>query len=795
MNVRNMILTMTVCLVITLPLAGCGSPEQKEANYIKRGNSLFDKGEFEKARVEYKNAARLKPADAEPFYRLGLVDEEEGNLRNAFAGFTAAEQQNSHFHPATLKIAQYHMAAEQYAETRRRIDAVLSEAPDDAEAHALNAALLLREKDFDSSEKEARVALAKEPTNITACSALTGLYSAKKDWAKAIDAINDGIAHNPKNLGLLILRVMVYEQMNDLPKIAESYQAIFKLNPDDTKFRVDLATTYIKANKLDEAEATLREGVAALPDNGDMKHKLVLFLNEHRGPEVAEKEIKDLMQANPKNDDVYFWLADLYITRGDTDKAIALLDQIVERGQFDQPALNARTMLARINVTQGNKELADKLVASVLEKAPDNRAALLLRAGSELESGYYQSAVSDLRTIVRTAPNDQNALQMLGEALLLQGHLDLAIDTMKKLSDLNPTNTAVRVRLAQIVNMNGDTKQAMDLITQVTKADPAYPVGWETAARISIGAKKWLPAEEAIHELDKIKGQHLTATFLEGQVLSANGKNDDALTKFTEVVSADPTTPLAEHALKALVDTYQKLGRVEAAETYLESLKTDNPEVSTLLGKCYAVTNKPDESAAAFDKAIAKNAPFQEPYLDRASLFLKEHKTEQALEVLKKGTLVAPADFRAPLAAASLLGDAGKYQEAIALYDDLLARNPGLDVAANNLAEIIADYLPGDSAALEKARQTAEHFSGSTNPLLLDTLAWVYFRQGNLPQAQTLMERALSQGGNIPPQVHYHYGEILEKSGKHDQAKAEFKQAVTDGAEYPGLEEAKKMLK
>ena len=119
----------------------------------------------------------------------------------------------------------------------------------------------------------------------------------------------------------------------------------------------------------------------------------------------------------------------------------------------------------------------------------------------------------------------------MGEALLQQGHLDLAIDTTKKLVDINPANFVARVRLAQMVQMNGDTKQAMELVSLVTKTSPDYAIGWEAAARIAIAAKEWLPAEEAIRTLDKIEGQHLTASFLEGQVLEANGKSEEAITE------------------------------------------------------------------------------------------------------------------------------------------------------------------------------------------------------------------------------------------------------------------------
>ncbi len=799
MSFRKHVLVMLGCLALSAPLAGCDNPEQKEAKHIKRGNALMEEANYKKARIEYKNAAQLKPTDAEPYYRLGLVDEHEGDLRNAFGNYTSAERQNPRYYPAVLKLAQYFMAAEQYDEARKRIEAALADEPNNAEAHAMQAALLLRQGKLDEAEKEGLDALEKDPASVSGTSALAGVYSAKKETEKAIATVNKGIEKNPKNLALLLLRVLLYQKQEDYPKVVESYKAIFMLKPEETQFRADLATILAKANKMDEAEQSLREGVKELPDNWGLKRQLVVFLAKNRGVDVAETEIKKLIEANPTKDELYFWLADVYSASNASDKAVELLNQVVERGQFNPSALDARTLLARLSIKRGNQELAQKLVATVLEKKPDNRAALLVRANLSFDNGDYQSAISDLRDVLRVTPSDKEALQLLGETYFMQGHADLAIDTLKKLAEVDPTNFAARVRLAQIVGFNGDTKQAMNLIGSVTKAAPTYAIGWEAAARIAIDAKQWLPAQEAIKQLEQIEGQKLTAGFLEGQIFERTGKDDEAIEKYKAVVDANPSTPLAGHALVALVDSYARTKKLDVAAQYLETLKIETPAVATLLARCYMGSGKTQQAAAAFDKAIDAKASFAEPYLGRANLYVSEGVQEKAIEVLKKAFVAVPGDFRPPLVAADLLTRAGKYKDARELYEKILDRNPTLDLAANNLAELIADYQSDDPASMEKARTVAERFNGSNNPLLLDTLAWVYFKQGNIARAQTIMERAFGQArgkeDKLPPQMHYHYGAILLKAGNAEKAKAEFAKATPQGAEYPGVEEARKLTK
>jgi len=779
---------------LMLLAAGCSSPEQKEAAYIKRGNELYADGKYEKARVAYKNAARIKPSDPEIAYRMGLVDEAEGDYRGAFGNFNHAEQEDAHFNPALIKLALYYLAAEQPDDARKRVDSVLAADKDNPGAHAVHAALLLRDKDYDGTEKEARFAMSKDPTNVVPYTVLIGMYAAKGDDDKALAMADDGIAHNPKSLPLLILKTQIYERTNNLPKIAETYQAIFKIAPDDAHYRVMLASLYLKAGKLDDAEATLRAGVAALPDNWDLRHQLVVYLYDHRGLDAAEKEIQGYMKAYPERDDLYTWLVDLYVNHGDIDRAVDLLKQVIAKNADDKRGLAARTALARINYIKGDKDAANKMALDVLKASPNDLDARFVKARIEADNGDYENAIADLRLILRDQPKAKEALHILAETLLRQDHIDLAIDTLNQLMEIDPLNFPARVRLAQLYHLNHDSKHAMDLLFFVTKADAKYPVGWETTARIAIDTKDWSTAEMAIKTLDGLEGQHMTATFLRGEMEAATDKTDQAITTFKDVINADPNAAIAEHALIALVDIYKSQNKLDEATTYIESLKSKNPIVTTILGETYLESGKSDQAAANFDAAISTNSPEQTPYIDRARMFMYDHKPELALETLKKGATVTPADIRAPMMEAQILGELGRYQQAIELYENLLNRNQSLNTVANNLAEIIADYEYNDQNALAHAHNIAERFASSTSPLLLDTLAWVFYRQGDIEQAQTVMERAMKMKGDIPPQIHYHYGAILVKANNVVQAKDELEKATIKNADYPGLDDAKKLL-
>ncbi len=781
--------------LVLFSLAACGKPEEKEAKYVSRGDLLFEKGAFEKAALEYKNALRINPASAEARYKLGLVAESQNDLRNAFESFKAAEQQNGAYHPAVLKVAQYFLVAGQPDEAQKRLDAVLAADPESAKAHALKAALAFQRKQFDEAEKEVQASLAKDPGNVTALSVLINVYRERNETEKAAALIEKSMEMNPKEISFPLMKVMLYEKSGELGKLTEAFQALFRLKPDVARFRSDLAEFYLKAGKTDEAEKVLREGVESRPANKDMKRALIEFLDKTKGLEAAEAEVRKIAQANPSDDSYVFWLADLYIKHKDIPRAMALLEEMIADDRPSAPsALNARTSLANIHFAKGDKNLARNLVNAVLEKAPDNPTALLLRSRLFFEEGAYQSAVADLRSILRDNPKAAQALQLLAETLLMQGHLDLAVDTLSQMVGLEPNNVQAQVRLAQFYGLRGETDRAFKILKFVNETQPDFAVGWESAARIAIGIKDWTKARAAILKLEPLPGQRPTALYLKGQIASQIDQPDEAAALYKEAVLADPHAPLAEYALTALVSEAPDPARIKAAIAFMESLPSPDALTFTLMGEGQLRLSEWDKAAELFDKAIAMKPSFQAPYLHRARLWMRENKPEQALKVLQEAEGAAPSDLRALMLASDIRSQIGKYKEAIQGYETIIARNPRADFAANNLAQLIADYQSDDKAALERARLIAERFIGSTDPFLLDTLAWVYFRQGKTSQAQTIMERVMSLSDKLPPQIHYHYGALLLNQGKTAEAKEHLKKALDAKMPYAGLEEAKKLL-
>ncbi len=774
-------------------LAACDGPEEKYEKYLRRGDSYYQDHDYIKARLEYKNAAKIMPADPRAIYNLGLIEEAEGNLQSSLSAFLTCEQQDPAFKPVILKLAEFFLTAGQLDQARTRVEKMLEMEPDNAMAHALKGSLLLKERDFSGAEAQVERALKGDPSNVVAHSVLAGIQMGKNNPAAALEVLDKAISLNPKELSFYLLKAAVYSGQEDIAAVTKTYREIFELYPGEIRFRFDLATILQEAGQSNEAREIYRETAHDFPKNLEAKHRLGKFIEEKEGVNSAEKEINAYIQSEPDQKIFHLWLADLYIRNAQDDRAIMALKNIIESEPDDWIGLNANTALARIQLGKGDMELAQKLIDAVLKRDVNNEEANLLRANLSFSQGDYQTAITDLRKILTGNPGFLKASRILAEALLLQGRTDLAIDTLIQATKKTPDDKGTLVRLAQLYTLRGEGDKAHEILLGITGIDPSYPVAWETLARLAIENKQWGRADAMVEKLASLEGQQETSAFLKAQIEEGYGRSAEATELYKDVIRKNSSAPIAAYALSALLKATATKEQLVDTKAFLVSLNSQSPTILTVLGKIEEMLGHADAAEAAFRSAILQKPQNQDPYIALAEVLLKQEQTESAIELLGQAEAAIPLDIKASMMRADLLVKSGKVDEAIAVYEKILHRNDMAEVAANNLAQTLADYKREDKAALEKARLVAERFINSDNPYYLDTLGWVYFRQGSLTQAQPILSKAVSLLKEPNPEIYYHYGALLLKQGQNDEAEKYLRLAVS-GPKYNGFDEARALL-
>src|SRR6516225_9766847 len=127
-------LRVCVCAVAALAAGilpvGCNrSPQAKEAEYLKRGAALLAKKDYGRAALEFRNAVKEMPKDAEAYYQLGLAYLASGNAGNGIGALRRATEIDPKHAGAQLRLAEL-MATSRNQDTLRdavgRLESVLT---------------------------------------------------------------------------------------------------------------------------------------------------------------------------------------------------------------------------------------------------------------------------------------------------------------------------------------------------------------------------------------------------------------------------------------------------------------------------------------------------------------------------------------------------------------------------------------------------------------------------------------------------------------------------------------------
>lgn len=179
--------------------------------------------------------------------------------------------------------------------------------------------------------------------------------------------------------------------------------------------------------------------------------------------------------------------------------------------------------------------------------------------------------------------------------------------------------------------------------------------------------------------------------------------------------------------------------------------------------------------------AYLKKSPTLQAYLQVLAVLNANNQHELTAEYARRALNDARLKLN-PLEEAQLwqiegdaLGYLKRYEEAFKCYDEALSRTPDNPVTLNNYAYSLAQA----NMRLEEAEAMANRALAAepNNPIYLDTLGWIYYRQGRYVQAVQVLEQAV-QDAPQEPELRYHLGMAYWMRGRLPEARVELRKAA-----------------
>ena len=120
---KYMRIGISFLLVTLLVLFSCSeNPEQKRDKHMERGDSYYEKQEYKKAIIEYKNVIQADPKFARGHYQLALSYLKTSQPRKAFGELTRTVDLDPNNMDAQLKMGQFYLLGRKTEEAREKLE-------------------------------------------------------------------------------------------------------------------------------------------------------------------------------------------------------------------------------------------------------------------------------------------------------------------------------------------------------------------------------------------------------------------------------------------------------------------------------------------------------------------------------------------------------------------------------------------------------------------------------------------------------------------------------------------------
>lgn len=582
------------------------------------------------------------------------------------------------------------------------------------------------------------------------------------DIEEAILLANISIKLDPRNFGAhrILARLYTFKsRLNDgvldktfAEKAIASWKEIAKLDPRNAEAWAFLSEFYSQMNKPDEQIDALRRWVSAATPIETQFYRRVMGGDGNLTPESATLKLGDALLKTGKN-----------------KEALEIFSQVVADDPENNEAIES--LREAVNSVDANSAaLAIESLRQAVFANPTNLTLITFLAEVQTRAGKIDDAAKVLRdSSTRLAANDKFAAASLQIALG-----DLFVKAKRVDEAVNAYRSALKVR-------------GIEDSEPVTDSDRAFTIGvFEKIIQTYKNANRPNEAKSTIEKARQLLGKD--DLFADRQMISfyrESGKKAEALETVRNVRKRYPDDYML---LRLEAQLLTENGKVDEGVSLIKNL-IEKKKIKT-------VANGNQDTGDDTAPVIVPAQMYDDfsNYIYISTLYSEANRGREAIDSANQAYNSAQGTERklmARLVLASAYQMSGDFKSAEDTLRQILKESPDNANALNNLGYFLVER----NVKLEEAVtliKGALRFD-PTNPNYLDSLGWAYFKLENFSEAEKyLLEAAMYDSGSAT--IQEHLGDVYQKTGKQDQAKAAWQKALNLASEKSTTERLKSKL-
>lgn len=577
-----------------------------------------------------------------------------------------------------------------------------------------------------------------------------------------------------------------------------------------------VARLLAEEGKFSEALGRIDRVLEKNPGDPVVLYERALILLEAGKTERAESELRRIVTVDPSFYDARKLLGRVLLdrSRGNRERVEEALGHLQAAFEMDGDDLGIGLTISQILVSFGRTTDAERVLTTLLERYPDNRtvnyqyALLLTKLGRGDESRKY------LERVIEVDPTYGAAVFQLVDIYQQAKEWEAAAAVLEPMIEAEPLNLDLQRQQAYFLMRAGRTEEARDRFTEILKADPKDD-------RVRFFLAESLSDLEELEEAEKIYRSLLEKSPNDVDLLVSFGLNllaqrdyDEAAKTFqtllaqnglpgsvrnmaeTQLAAIDhhrgnydkalervlgvlqKSVQLNTQAMNIALDVYRRRKEWAPAIALIEKSLAEYRGDPYLTARQVEFLVRAGQGAKAAEIAKTQVATGRRGALAIAEAYMQVEKYEEGIQILEKLQAESPDDADLLFQLGATYERANRIADAEKAFLRILERTPKHAPSLNYLGYMWADRNVNlDRAAGMLVEAVAQE---PRNGAYLDSLGWVYYRQGKFD----LAEKYLSEAAQLMPRdptIQEHLGDLYAKTGAWQRALERYRVALDLG--------------
>ena len=512
-----------------------------------------------------------------------------------------------------------------------------------------------------------------------------------------------------------------------------------------SKAKVDPFYCYIKAHLVEEWDNNAKEALKLLKRAASVDPQPVLF------KEIADLQMKynlydQAMQTTstavhlfPQDPEIWLLYGEAAWKNGNKTEAFKAFDKA---SHLNSKNPEAYRRAANIALSNGDYEAAKRIVKKWEKALGENAETLFYKAKIYGALKEYKKAIKYAKRSLEKDPDNLNIYRILATLYTLNNQDAKAIKVLEELLDRSPHSVDVIGMLGELCFKQGEYAKALKYYYQLYGAHYSHiQIGIRLLADL-IKENRYRDAVEFIDALFKQENERESTLKVLKSVLLYKLGDDSQGRKVEKSLGSLPKEKLEK--------AYGEAAGI------LSGLKKEDLAIDVL------------------KRGVAKCPDCPELYLMLARAYASQKRWNRAIGAAKVSCSLDPSADCLYYLGAYYERD-GQWEKAAETLQKAVEKNPDDPSVLNYLGYLLIDHDMDVKKGISLVKKALE--KKPDNGYYLDSLAWGYYKLGDLKKAKELQEKAI-ENTEENSLIYAHWGSILNSLGEREKAKRVYKKAL-----------------